>query len=40
MIERRGRSRCKLKEVNYPSNAIDSAERVGTIRKHARKKWK
>jgi hypothetical protein len=35
-MERRGRSRYRLKEVNYYNNAIDSAERVGTTCKYIR----
>jgi hypothetical protein len=34
VIEGGGRSRCALKEVNPPNNAIEGVERVGTTRKY------
>ena len=40
MIERGGRSGCALKEVNHPNDAVDSAERVGTMHKRVRIKQK
>ena len=36
VIERRAKSRYRLKEVNYPNNTIDSIERAGTIYKYIR----
>ena len=36
VIERRGRRECALKEASYYNNAVERAERVGTIHKRVR----
>jgi hypothetical protein len=35
-MERRGRRGCALKEVSHRNNAVERAERVGTMRERAR----
>jgi hypothetical protein len=35
-MERRGRRGCALKEVSYRNDAVERAERVGTMRERVR----